>query len=184
MNRITPLFTPGDCPSDADPETRREIGAFFAAMFPGNPAPAIDGPHTGLALAAHSPVFAQKLSALTSSVVLELGWSKRQDLMELAIQAVNLHFGCSFSFETRLGKADGTGIGLARIAALPMWRTSKLFDDEQRLVLEYVEAVVTGSVPDELFARVKEKWGQKGTVEFTAVIGTFSLWAMLINATL
>ncbi|MDG2005418.1 MAG: hypothetical protein P8J20_19010, partial [Novosphingobium sp.] len=99
-------------------------------------------------------------------------------------QAVNLHFKSSFSFETRLANAEATGIGMERLAALPYWRTSSLFDEEQRLVLEYVDAVVTGEVPDALFDTVKARYGEKGTVEFTALIGTFSLWAMLINATL
>ena len=106
----------------------------------------------------------------------------QRDLMELAIQAVNLHFKCEFSFETRMPYAASTGIGMERLAALPLWRTSALFDDEQRLVIEYANAVVTGDVPEELSQRAVAHFGERGTVEMTAVIGTFSLWAMLINS--
>lgn len=184
MARVKPVFKPSDCPDDADEATREGIAEFFEQLFPGNTAPEIDASHTGLALAAHSPKFASGLSRLTRSVVLEMGWTERRDLTELAVQAVNLHFKSSFSFETRLANAEATGIGMERLAALPYWRTSSLFDEEQRLVLEYVDAVVTGEVPDALFDTVKARYGEKGTVEFTALIGTFSLWAMLINATL
>ena len=113
-----------------------------------------------------------------------MGWTERRDLTELSVQAVNLYFKSAFSFETRMANAEASGIGMERLAALPYWRTSSLFDEEQRLVLEYVNAVVTGDVPDELFGKVRDCYGEKGTVEFTALIGTFSLWAMLINATL
>jgi len=184
MPRVKPVFKPGDCPEDADPATRQDLAEFFEQLFPGNPAPEIGIDHTGLALAAHNPKFAGNLSSLTRTAVLEMGWTKRRDLTELAVQAVNLHFKSAFSFETRIPNAEATGIGMERLAALPYWKTSSLFDEEQRLVLEYVDAVVTGAVPDELFGKVKSRYGVKGTVEFTALIGTFSLWAMLINATI
>lgn len=184
MPRVKPVFKPSDCPANADTATKDGIAEFFEQLFPGNPSPEIDTGHTGLALAAHSPKFAGNLSRLTRSVVLEMGWTERRDLTELAVQAVNLHFRSAFSFETRMPNAEASGIGMERLAALPLWRTSNLFDEEQRLVIEYVDAVATGEVPDELFDRVKARYGEKGTVEFTALIGTFSLWAMLINATL
>ena len=184
MARVRPVFTPADCPGNADAATREGLAEFFEQLFPGNPDPRINEGHTGLALAAHSPRFAGSLSRLTRSAVLEMKWSERRDLAELAVQAVNLHFRSSFSFETRMANAEATGLGMDRLAALPYWRTSSLFDEEQRLVLEYVEAVVTGEVADALFERVRSRYGEQGTVELTALVGTFSLWAMLINATL
>jgi 4-carboxymuconolactone decarboxylase len=184
MPRVNPIFRPQDCPEGADDATRQAIAEFFEQLFPGNASPEINTGHTGLALAAHSPKFAGNLSRLTRSVVLETGWTERRDLPELAVQAVNLHFSSAFSFETRMGNAEATGLGMERLAALPCWRASTLFDEEQRLVLEYVAAVVSGDVPGELFDRVKARYGEKGAVELTALVGTFSLWAMLINATL
>ena len=181
MSRITPIFRPGGYPGEPDEATRGDLAALFAFLAPGADAPEIDRPHTGMAIAAHNPQFALNLARLTNHVALGLGWSGRKDLLELAIQAVNLHYGCDFSFESRLGKAEASGLGMARLAALPLWRTSSLFDDEQRLVAEFVEAVVSGDVPDELLARAKAQWGEKGVVECTAVIATFSAWAMLIN---
>lgn len=181
MSRITPVFKPSDYPGTPDDQTGRDLAELFGTLFPDTTDPEIDKPHTGMAIAAQSPKFALNLSKLTSGVVLDLPWCERRDLMELAIQAVNLHFGCDFSFETRMSHAEATGIGMERLAALPLWRTSSLFDDEQRLVIEYANAVVTGDVPDELLSRTKQLFGERGTVELTAVIGTFSLWAMLIN---
>ena len=182
MSSIKPVFRPSDYPGEPDEQTRQDLGDLFEALFPGVAEPEIDGPHTGMAIAAHSPKFALNLSKLTGCVALSLPWCERRDLMELAIQAVNLHFKCEFSFETRMPYAASTGIGMERLAALPLWRTSALFDDEQRLVIEYANAVVTGDVPEELSQRAVAHFGERGTVEMTAVIGTFSLWAMLINS--
>ncbi|MCB2060182.1 MAG: hypothetical protein R3E09_08205 [Novosphingobium sp.] len=182
MAHIKPVFRPTDYPAEPDEQTGQDLAELFDTLFPGVAEPEIDRSHTGMAIAAHSPKFALNLSKLTGCVVLELPWCEKRDLLELAIQTVNLHFKCDFSFETRLPYAESTGIGMERLAALPMWRTSNLFDDEQRLVIEYANAVVTGDVPDELSSRAVARFGQRGAVEMSAVIGTFSLWAMLINS--
>ena len=181
MSRIKPVFKPGDYPGNPDSQTRDDLSRLFGALFPDTPEPGFDKAHTGMAIAAQSPKFAVNLSNLTRCVALDLPWCERRDLMELAIQAVNLHFGCDFSFEARMPHAEATGIGMERLAALPLWRTSSLFDDEQRLVIEFANTAVTGDVPDELLARIKQRFGERGAVELTAVVGTFSLWAMLIN---
>jgi len=181
MSRITPVYRPGDYPGTPDEVTRADLAELFAFLAPGVAEPEIDRPHTGMAIAAHSPGFALNLARLTNHVALGLGWSGRKDLLELAVQAVNLHYKCDFSYEVRIAKADASGLGMERLAALPFWRTSSLFDEEQRLVAEFVEAVVAGDVPDELVDRARARWGEKGVVECTAVIATFSAWAMLIN---
>jgi alkylhydroperoxidase family enzyme len=69
------------------------------------------------------------------------------------------------------------------LAAIPYWRTTSLFNTEQRLVIEYTNAVVAGDVPAELFARVVAQYGEKGAVEFTTAIAWWSFWAMFLNAT-
>jgi hypothetical protein len=58
-----------------------------------------------------------------------------------------------------------------------------LFDEEQRLVIEYTLACVAGDVPDELFSMVSRHFGEKGAIEFTVTVGWWSLWAMLLNST-
>ena len=41
----------------------------------------------------------------------------------------------------------------------------------------------TQMAPDELFARVVERFGEKGAVEFTTVVAFWSFWALFLNAT-
>jgi alkylhydroperoxidase family enzyme len=79
--------------------------------------------------------------------------------------------------------AAAAGIGVELQNALPFWKSSALFDDKQRLVIEYTNAVVTGHVPGDLFCRVVDQYGEKGTIELTTVVAFWSFWAMFLNAT-
>ena len=183
MSRVTAVYKPSDYPGTPDAQTRAELAELFAHMFPGVEEPEIARDHAGVAVAALNPKLALHLSKLSGFAALQLGWSQRADLREIAIQAVNLHFKSSFSAQSRIKAWQAVGLSLEQLAALPYWRTSELFDDEQRLVIEYALAVASGDVPEPLFARVVALYGEKGAVECTAVIGIWSMWAMLLNAT-
>jgi alkylhydroperoxidase family enzyme len=183
MPRVTAVRRPSDYPGTPDEQTRADLAELFGHMFPGVENPEIDGPHTGMAIAALNPKLALHLTKLSGYAALQLGWSRRADLREIAIQTVNLHFKSAFSAQSRFKAWEAVGLGKDQLAALPYWQTTDLFDDEQRLVIEYALAVVSGDVPEALFARVADRFGEKGAVECTAVIGIWSMWAMLLNAT-
>lgn len=182
MARVKPIRRAGDYPTGSDADTRAGLDELFAAMFPDNPAGEIDRNHSGMAVAAHSPKLALLMSQMSRFIVLELGWSGRKALSELAIRTVNHRYGSTFSNEARLGAAKAAGLSDEQIAAVPDWR-SDLFDAEQRLVIEYTDAVLRGAVDDALFMRMTAAFGEKDTVEATTAIGWWALWAMLIEAT-
>lgn len=182
MARVTPIRRAGQYPQGADADTRAGIDALFAGMFPGNPHGEIDRNHSGMAVAANSPRLAQMMGQMSRFVVLELGWSQRKALAELAIRTVNHCYRSRFCDEARLSAAKAAGLSDAQIAAVPDWR-SDLFNAEQKLVIEYTEAVLTGAVDDALFARMVAAFGEKDAVECTVAIGWWSMWAMLIEAT-
>ena len=56
--------------------------------------------------------------------------------------------------------------------ALADWEASPLFDDVERLVLEFADAMtITGrEVSDELFARVQERFDDDAIVELTETV--------------
>ena len=183
MARVTTITRPGDYPGTPDETTAAELAALFAGMFPGNPDPEINQYHAGIALAAHSPKLAQGLAGLSKLMALDLGWSHRTDLRELAILAANLQFKSDYGFRSRLPNARAAGITDEQIVALRDWQASVLFDEEQKLTIAYAHAVASGDIPAELFGRVKACWGERGAVECTAVIGFWGFWAMFLNAT-
>ncbi|MET0270705.1 MAG: carboxymuconolactone decarboxylase family protein, partial [Sphingomonas sp.] len=62
------------------------------------------------------------------------------------------------------------------------WRTSDLFDAEQRLVIGYAAAVLAADVPDALSAAVKAAYGETGLAELTTIVAVWAAWAMIIEA--
>ena len=64
------------------------------------------------------------------------------------------------------------GITDEKLEALNDYATSPLFTEDERLVLEYADAMtITGrDVSDELFARLSEFYEEDAVVELTAVI--------------
>jgi alkylhydroperoxidase family enzyme len=56
--------------------------------------------------------------------------------------------------------------------ALAEWESSPLFDNVERLVLEFADAMtITGrDVSEELFARVRERFDDDAIVELTEVV--------------
>ncbi len=183
MSRVTPIFRPGDYPGDPDAATREQVTALFDRLFPGVAEPRIDQGHAGIAIAAHNPALAGRLADISAFMALDLPWSQRRDLRELAIQTVNLRLGCPYAFQARIHAAEAAGITGAMLDALAVWRASDLFDADQRLVIDYAEAVVANSVSDPLFARLTESFGEKGAVECTTVVAFWSFWALFLNAT-
>lgn len=61
---------------------------------------------------------------------------------------------------------------MAKVEALATWRDSQLFDEKERVALEYTETVtITGqSVSEELMARLKSHFDQDAVVELSGLI--------------
>jgi len=183
MARVRAVHKPSDYPGAPDRVIRQDLAELFEYLFPQVPDPEIDESHAGIAIAAQNPKLALHLAKLSRFIALDLPWCQRHDLRELSIQALNVYFKCDYSFRTRIPIAEAAGISTDLQVELSSWETSDLFDEEQRLVIEYTNAVVTGDVPDKLFSRVVGKYGEKGAIEFTTIVAFWSFWAMMLNAT-
>lgn len=135
-----------------------------------------------MAVLAQSPKLALPAAKLSGAVIVESAWGQRANVRELAFQTLGRNFGDRFSTEARKPNAQAAGLTSEQLGAIPDWQTSALFDDEQRLVIEYTQAVVTGRVPDDLFARVVARYGEQQAVECTTAIAFWSFWAMIAGA--
>ena len=180
MARVKSIFKISDHPMAAEPATGEALQELFDHLFPGGP---VGEPHAGYAILAQSPKLALNIAKMSDCILGDVGWTRRRDLRELSVQALNLHYKCDFSFHAHLSLAELSGITLEQQAALPYWQTSALFNEEQKLVIEYTLACISGEVDEELFAKVVDHYGEQGAIEFTVTVGWWSLWAMLLNAT-
>ena len=64
------------------------------------------------------------------------------------------------------------GVSEEKILALPEYATSPLYDDAERVALEYADAITLSDleVSDELFARLRRFYDDDALVELTAII--------------
>jgi len=77
---------------------------------------------------------------------------------------------CAFCVDVNSATLARRGVPLEKIAQLTEWRTSALFDAEERLALEYAEAMTVNAVDEALRERVKAHWSDDAIVELTGLV--------------
>ena len=80
---------------------------------------------------------------------------------------------CAFCVDINSATLLRRGVSPAATAALATWRQAQsaaLFTDEQRLALEYAEAMTLNQVDDNLRAKLKKQWADDALVELTGLI--------------
>jgi len=178
MARMRVVQRPEDCPGS--PQDAKEL---FDLLFPNGGERRLSGAQQGWGLvAAQHPQTAIALMKLTKGIASGPFLSARPDLREIAIQTVNLQHKCEFSYRSHLKYLDGVGLSIETIAALPYWRDSLLFSDEQKLVIEYSLAVLGSDVSDSLFTEVADTFGQDAAAELALAVAHWSFWALFLNA--
>lgn len=81
--------------------------------------------------------------------------------------------GCRFCVDLNSATLLRRGVALAKVEALESWRESNLFDEPERVALDYAEAITLSGreVDDALMARVKTQFDDDAVIELTALIG-------------
>ncbi|MGO9934731.1 MAG: carboxymuconolactone decarboxylase family protein [Steroidobacteraceae bacterium] len=183
MARVKLVFKPSDFPGTPDEGTKKALGELFEHLFPGQENPEIPGKSGGFAAVARDPRLALRLIHLSDYILREMPWtSRRNALKQLMIQTLNVHFKSDYSYQAHMRPAQAAGITLEQQALIPFWRTTNVFNDEQRLVIEYTFAVCAGDVREELFSKVVAQFGEQEALEFSVAVAWWSFWAMIINA--
>jgi AhpD family alkylhydroperoxidase len=87
--------------------------------------------------------------------------------------------GCEWCLDFGSRLAHDSGVPEQDLRELATWRQSERFDDTDRLVLEYAEAMTRTpvEVPDELFARVRERFDERQIVELTMEVALENLYS-------
>jgi alkylhydroperoxidase family enzyme len=101
----------------------------------------------------------------------QLGWKKLDPTLRwLAIQATGTKIGCSWCIDYGYFEGMNEGIDPAKVRAVANWRTSNLFDERERVVLEYAEAATgcPAEVSEELAARIRAHLSDPEFVELAA----------------
>ena len=128
----------------------------------------------------HSPELATRWSRLGEFLRYSTLLPAR--LNELAIIVVGRHWNSQLEFFIHAEAAKVAGLGADCIEAIRLGQAPVFAADEERDIYEYARLLVqTGSVSDEVHEAVVERWGARGAVELTGVIGYYTMVSMTLN---
>ena len=99
------------------------------------------------------------------------GWKKLDPTLRwLALQATSSRIGCSWCIDYGYYEGMHDGVDPAKVRAVSDWRSSDLFDERERAVLEYAETATgcPGEVPEELAERIRTHLSDPEFVELAA----------------
>lgn len=92
---------------------------------------------------------------------------------------------CAFCVDINTATLIRTGVSLEKVSELPTWRSSTCFSEDERLALEYAEAMTAAGgagVNDALRNRLKSRWSDKEVVELTGMIAFQNMSARFNSA--
>ena len=79
--------------------------------------------------------------------------------------------------------AAAEGLTREECEALADWQPSKLFNQKQRALLAYTDAMTRQiEVADDLFAEIRKHFSERQTVELTMLIGTYNMFTRVLQA--
>jgi alkylhydroperoxidase family enzyme len=92
--------------------------------------------------------------------------------------------GSQFVFSQHCKSCRTVGISEEKIAAIPAWSTADCFDDVERVVLGYTDALVGGNgrVPDALFQQLRDHLSDVEILELTYITSLYEMHAIMSRA--
>ncbi len=134
-----------------------------------------------LRAAIHAPDLARAWSSLGES--LRFGTSLGKRLSELAIIVTGRRWSAQVEWFVHAQAAADAGLEPGIIAAIRDGRPPRFTQADDALIYDYARLLLRdGTVPAALHGRVTERFGVKGVVELTALVGYYSMVAMTLNA--
>jgi 4-carboxymuconolactone decarboxylase len=75
------------------------------------------------------------------------------------------------------------GLTPAQVAAIGNWRSSNLFNESQRALLAYTDAMTRDlDVADDIFAQLRQHFTERQTVELSMLIGAYNMLTRFLKA--
>jgi AhpD family alkylhydroperoxidase len=133
-------------------------------------------------------VYAHAPSLLIGYGMLEEATTKQHRVEERLKVLAELKAGalvnCEFCVDIGSSLGREAGISDEQLLALPRYRDSEMFDDLEKLVIDYATAMSStpAMVSDELFAALRKHFDERQLVELTNVIALENMRARFNNA--
>ena len=129
----------------------------------------------------HSPDLARRWSRLGEYLRFSTILPKK--LNELAIIVTGRRWNAQLEFHIHSEAAKAAGLDAACIEAIRLAQAPVFADDSEAEVYEYARQLQQiGTVEPSIHAAVTARWGERGVVELTGVIGYYTMVSMTLNA--
>jgi len=104
-------------------------------------------------------------------------------LRELVIMRIAVLNGAPYEADQHKPIALKLGVTQPQLDALDKWQGASVFDDTQRAVLAYTDAMTKSiQVPDDIFAGVQKLFKPDQLVELTATIAAYNMVSRFLEA--
>lgn len=92
--------------------------------------------------------------------------------------------GSQFVYSQHCKSLRGLGVSEAKIAAIPYWTVSDVYDEQERAVLAYADCLTAsdGRTPLEVFEKLRTFWGDEEIFEFTYITTLYAMHAVITRA--
>jgi alkylhydroperoxidase family enzyme len=103
---------------------------------------------------------------------------------ELALTRTGFARGSQFVFSQHCKAARAAGIPDEKIQAIPSWVVSPLFDDAERAILAYTDALTLedGRVQDGVFESLRSHLSEAAILELTYMVASYGMHATMCRA--
>jgi 4-carboxymuconolactone decarboxylase len=129
----------------------------------------------------HSPDLARRWSRLGE--YLRFSTCLPRKLNELAILVTGRRWNSQVEFLIHAEAAKDAGLDPACIEAIRRGEAPTFTDDAEAEVYAFARLLQeTGNVDDRAYQAITARWGARGVVELTAVIGYYTMVSMTLNA--
>jgi 4-carboxymuconolactone decarboxylase len=133
-----------------------------------------------LRAAIHNPDLAARWSALGE--ILRFGTTLPKRITELAILVTGRRWTSQIEFLVHAKAAAAAGVSAEAIEAIRQAKAPSLPEDEAEAYEFARQLQETGQVPLAAYKAIEGRWGARGVVELTAVIGYYTMVSMTLNA--
>lgn len=129
----------------------------------------------------HSPDLARRWSRLGEFLRFSACLPKK--LNELAIIVTGRRWNSQLEFLIHAEAGLAAGLNPASIEAIRLAQAPVFVDDAEADIYEFARTLQqSGDVDPALHAAITKRWGERGVVELTGVIGYYTMVSMMLNA--
>ena len=135
-----------------------------------------------LALWLHSPRLCERAQHLGEHLRFNNPFPKKWSEMVIILTAA--HHRCDYEWRVHAEIAVREGLPGAHVAAIKDGRRPENMDPDQEAIHDFAASLLRENrVSDAAYAAFDERYGPKGVVEITGLIGYYQIGAHLLNAT-